>query len=401
MADNIEIADEVHDRYHRLKLIKWWDQAKLKKARVMVIGAGALGNEILKNLALLGIGRIYIVDFDLIENSNLSRSILFREKDEGLKKAEVAAERVKDINPEIKTAWFHGDLNCELGMGVFRRMDVVIGGLDNMEARRTINDACWRFKIPYIDGGTHTLQGQVRAFTPPAGPCYECTLSPEDYKRMLERVHCNLLTRAEMLEGKVSTTPIASSIIAAVEVQMAVEILHGREVPSGKTVVYNGELSGGEYEMYMASYGIKNTDWHQHSQMECAPEVVLLQEKARELTARKALEIVRERIGKDAGIDLPHNFVLDFTCRNCGSSTRTMKLLAKCREKDAKCPGCGQVRDYNLLYSITGEEDFLDLPMAQLGVAPLDIFFGRSKNTMCYFELAGDLQDVLGPLIGD
>jgi adenylyltransferase/sulfurtransferase len=101
----ISADDFNEDRYSRLRLIPWWDQEKLRTARTMVVGAGAIGNELLKNLALLGIGHIFAIDMDRIENSNLTRSILFRQKDEGRYKAEVAAERVREINPDTKSLY--------------------------------------------------------------------------------------------------------------------------------------------------------------------------------------------------------------------------------------------------------------------------------------------------------
>src|SRR5262245_60044954 len=85
------------DRFDRFRRIEWWDQAKLDAARVLVVGAGALGNEILKNLALLGVGNVFVADVDTIERSNLSRSILYRESDTGLSKAEVACRTIKSI----------------------------------------------------------------------------------------------------------------------------------------------------------------------------------------------------------------------------------------------------------------------------------------------------------------
>ena len=82
MNDSTLYIDD-DDRYSRLRLIAWWDQAKLAAARILVVGAGALGNEVLKNLALLGVGTIYLVDFDTIEQSNLTRSVLFRNRTAG------------------------------------------------------------------------------------------------------------------------------------------------------------------------------------------------------------------------------------------------------------------------------------------------------------------------------
>jgi len=105
MTDKLSIsADDLNpgdDRFDRFKLIGWWDQQRLRSARVLVIGAGALGNEIIKNLALLGVGNVVIADKDTIENSNLSRSVLYREADAGRSKAVVAAAAARDIYPAI------------------------------------------------------------------------------------------------------------------------------------------------------------------------------------------------------------------------------------------------------------------------------------------------------------
>src|SRR5687768_295716 len=99
MSEPILISD---DRYSRLRLIAWWDQEKLRRAKILVVGAGALGNEVLKNLALLGIGEVWVVDFDDIEDSNLTRSVLFRARDRGKNKAVAAADMVRDINPDTR-----------------------------------------------------------------------------------------------------------------------------------------------------------------------------------------------------------------------------------------------------------------------------------------------------------
>src|SRR5215470_277308 len=90
------------DRFARFELIAWWDQARLRRARVLVIGAGALGNEILKNLALLGVGNVLVADLDRVANSNLSRSVLFREADCGRPKVEVVAEHARQIYPDMR-----------------------------------------------------------------------------------------------------------------------------------------------------------------------------------------------------------------------------------------------------------------------------------------------------------
>ena len=164
MSDTLVITDPDTDRYHTFGYISWWQQEVVRGATVLVVGAGALGNEVLKNLALMGAGKILVADFDTIEDSNLSRSVLFRESDRGRRKSEVAAERVKELNPDVNVQAWHGDVNYELGLGVFRHVDVVIGCLDNREARLSLNRFSWAIGKPWVDGAIQELMGIVRVF---------------------------------------------------------------------------------------------------------------------------------------------------------------------------------------------------------------------------------------------
>ena len=136
----------------------------------MVVGAGALGNEVIKNLALMGIGNLFIVDFDKIEAANLSRSILFREGDNNRSKAEIAAARAKSINPDVHVQYMNGDVTSQLGLGIIRRMDVVIGCLDNREARLAVNRFCYWVNKPWVDGAIQELLGLMRVFVPGRAP---------------------------------------------------------------------------------------------------------------------------------------------------------------------------------------------------------------------------------------
>jgi molybdopterin/thiamine biosynthesis adenylyltransferase/ubiquitin-protein ligase len=241
------------DRFDRFRLIGWWDQERLAKARVLVIGAGALGNEIIKNLALLGVGDVFIADLDRIENSNLSRSVLYREADNGSSKAEVAARAARSIYPKINAHFFNGNVIYDLGVGVFRWADVVLGGLDNREARLAINRNCYRVGRPWIDGAIEQIQGVARVFVPD-GPCYECTMSELDWQLLQKRRSCNLLTRDEMETGKTPTTPTISSIIAGVQCQEAVKLLHGLPTICGRGWVFDGSSA----DSYQVEYQLKD-----------------------------------------------------------------------------------------------------------------------------------------------
>ena len=207
----VHIDDE--DRYSRLKLIGWWDQQRLRDAKIMVVGAGALGNEVLKNLALIGIGKVHLIDFDVIENSNLSRSVLFRASDAGKLKAEVASVAARELNPDVQVEAICGNVLTDIGLGSVREMDLVIGCLDNREARLWVNRMCWKVGTPWIDGGIQEINGVAKVFCPPLGACYECAMTENDYRLISLRYSCPLLRKEDIQQGKVPTSPTIASII--------------------------------------------------------------------------------------------------------------------------------------------------------------------------------------------
>jgi adenylyltransferase/sulfurtransferase len=249
---NPEKFDIEENRYSRLELIQWWDGSILKNSKILVAGCGALGNEIIKNLVMLGCGNIYAVDTDRIEKSNLSRSVLFRAVDEGKFKAETACRRAKEINEEINLFYYNGNI-FNIGLGIFKEMDIIICGLDNREARLYINQCCYKVSKPMIDGAIEVLSGVARIFIPPETACYECTLNELDYKLLNKRKSCLLLGVEEIASGKIPTTPTISSIIAGVQVQEAVKYLHNREdllILKGKGFVFNGNTN----DSYIVEY---------------------------------------------------------------------------------------------------------------------------------------------------
>lgn len=395
MTENLEIsfADTTaptEDRFHRFRLIGWWDQARLAQAKALVIGAGALGNEIVKNLALLGVGNVFIADLDRIENSNLSRSVLYREANNGQPKAEVAAAAAKAIYPGINVHFFHGDVIHDLGLGVFRWADVVLGGLDNREARLTINRHCWKMNRPWIDGAIEQIQGCARVFVPD-GPCYECTMSKIDWELLQRRRSCNLLTRGEMEGGRTPTTPTISSVIAGVQCQEAVKLLHGLPTIAGKGWVFEGLGT----DSYLVEYQRKH-DCYSHETLD---EVVSLDQSGETLTVRELLNIARKRLGPDAELELVRDMLERLVCPQCGAEEVLFMSLGRVRAERAFCPNCpGTRRNVVTFYRIRGTESFLDRTLAELGVPAFDILVARSGARMIGLELSADSRRVLGPL---
>ncbi|MDQ1306521.1 MAG: sulfur-carrier protein adenylyltransferase/sulfurtransferase [Actinomycetota bacterium] len=213
-------------RYDRQERIWWWDQSKLSSSRVLVVGAGALGNEMVKNLCLVGVGQIDVVDMDLIEHSNLARCALFREEDEGQPKSHALVGRAASINPEVTLRAFACRVQ-ELGSGWLRQYDLVIAGLDSREARLWVNAACRRLGKYWIDGAIEGLQGLVRVFGP-GGACYECTLGEVDLAALSHRRSCAILSPAEIASGHTPTNATTASVVAGIEVQEAIKLLVDR-----------------------------------------------------------------------------------------------------------------------------------------------------------------------------
>jgi len=393
VSDPLKLTEEEakqDGRFSRLELIEWWDQRRLADARVIVIGAGALGNELLKNLALLGIGNVFVADLDRIENSNLSRSVLYRAADCGQKKAVVAAARTRDIYPEMRVQPFCGNVVYDLGLGIYRWADVILGGLDNREARVAINRGAARAGRVWIDGAIERLDGVARVFDPAVGPCYECTMSDVDWKMLEARRSCALLSREEMELGKVPTTPTTASIVAGIQIQEAVKLLHGLPTLSGQGFVFDGL----HHQSYPVTYS-RLADCPTHDADE---PVVSLAWKSSQTTARQFLERVRADLGADAVIELNNDLLSGLTCEKCGTTDPWFASLGHVSEQQGRCPKCHAHRAPEMYHTIDGTESFLDKTLAELGVPSWDVLIGRQGLEQCFYEFAGDAAEVLGPL---
>lgn len=228
------------------------DQQTLRDAHVMVVGCGALGNEVLKNLVLMGVGHLVAVDFDRVEYSNLTRSILFRQTDVGRPKTEVVCQRLKEINRELDIQTIDGDITHDVGLGLIRAMDVVIGCTDNRLARFMINRHCMRMGKTWVDGGIFELEGTVRIFVPGQN-CYACNLGPEGLSELQRRMPCSRTIRRQEAAGSAPTTSIIASIIGAVQVQEAIKVITGQGTSLvGQMFCYEGEHNTSRYVDFRA-----------------------------------------------------------------------------------------------------------------------------------------------------
>jgi adenylyltransferase/sulfurtransferase len=375
------------DRLGTFSFISWWEREKVENAKVMIVGAGALGNEVIKNMVLMGIGHLYIVDFDTIEIANLSRSVLFRESDAGRKKAEVAAARAKEINPDVHVQYMHGDVTTEIGLGVFRRMDVIVGCLDNREARLAVNRFAYWMNKPWVDGAIQEFFGLARVFVPGEGACFECTLTEQARRDLSIRYSCPLLARENVLLGKVPTTPTIASIIGAIQSQEALKLIHNKPVEAGKVIHFNGMTN----EMHKTSY-TPVEDCESHWTYGKITELPL---RADTTTLDDMLKIIRRDLGSQAVLELDQELILSLYCRNCQTKEDILQPISQVGFNRAHCPTCGMLRETEMTHTITAEESYLNRTLTSIGLPKLHIQRAYNVDQYAFYELSGDLENAL------
>lgn len=332
-----EIADADGSPFDRQERISWWSQQAIGQARIMVVGAGAIGNETLKNLALLGCGNIFIVDMDTISTSNLSRTVLFRREDRGRKKAEVAAARTLELclaaDPRID--WFVGDVVWELGAGAFRRADLVLGCLDNAETRFAVNRQCWLARTPLIDAGIYELVSSVSVYLPGRPPCYQCGATKEQLEAARRRYSCDDFKRALVEESKVPTVQLASALASALQVQEAIKLLCGQEAAAGRRIFFQGKTNDFALLNYTA-----DAECGAHASY---PEIIPIP-LDNGTTLRDFLRFISDagRSGPGAALDLrgDRTFVISAPCRRCGGTVGLFKPSFRIFEHEVLCQGC-------------------------------------------------------------
>src|SRR2546430_1753908 len=180
-AERVTLTPQEVARYSRhliMPEVGMEGQKRLKAASVLLIGAGGLGSPLGLYLAAAGVGRIGLVDFDVVDFSNLQRQVLHGTPDVGRPKLQSARERLQAINPEVKLDLYEARLTSANAMSLFEPYDLVIDGTDNFPTRYLVNDACVLLKKPNVYGSIFRFDGQASVFHPPHGPCYRC-LYPE------------------------------------------------------------------------------------------------------------------------------------------------------------------------------------------------------------------------------
>ncbi len=391
----------------------------IKKLRILVIGVGAGGNEVLKNLLLMGFGNFTIIDFDTVEDSNLSRTTLFRKEDIGKSKSIVAAERLRELalhdSPNI--VGLHGNFMKDFGKGLFIEHDVVISCVDTMKCRAFINDWCVRTKTPFFEMGFDKYLVNITFFAP-CGKMQErdgkiidkLPTSDGYFPRFLEKFQvclreqigvgtftekrnsCSGMKEKDQNLSKIPTIQVSSAMAGAFISTELIKFLSGEDNIRNKMLVYSGLT----YETILFSFR-RNMECKIHD--EPIVEMQVSVKKGGTLfDIKDAIESKYEV--KLYEIQITDRFIFSGHCLNCGKEIKYNKFFSELYNEEQWCEECrNKVEDYehkmfhaNNFYEIPAKINFsnvenkpyLKKPINDIGIPNNDILkctFKKSDNS--------------------
>lgn len=396
----------------------------IKSVRILIFGLGAGGNEVLKNLVLMGFRHLTLCDFDRVEDSNLSKSVFFRPEDIGKGKAEVAARRAAEMalaeEPDIR--YINGNLMTDVGKGIFLEHDIVICCVDTQKARAYINDMCVLTRTPFFEVGFSGFNADVSFFAP-EGPMRQADgtvidklpTSDGSFPTMLgdfpvclreeigtgtfdeKRNSCSGFKVKDKELAKIPTIQVSAALTGALVAQEVVKFLEGKDTMRNKMFLFFG-LS---LQTMLVSY-TRRLDCTIHDESLNLVTVPV----SREVTIGETLRAIEAELGGTALLSLPDDFILSATCHSCGT-----KMEINTRSKDVWddqrwCPACrGTYPDYTsrLIHpsriekvprevSLKAPQDILDRKLLDVGVPENDILEcvilsdGGSENYNVYLK---------------
>jgi len=204
-------------------------QRAIREATVLIAGAGAIGNEVAKNLAQLGVRRLVIADRDNVELSNVSRMIFFEPSDVGKNKAEILAKNIHRKFPYVETLAYRGDLE-QMPLKLYLDSDAVVCGLDNVVSRIFLSQICRRYLIPMVDGGITGLNARIHVYLPPDDPCPICIFPPNQYSQIVGlRNPCDAPVDQDAVPSFTTSISLVSSIASQETIKLILGLKEYRE----------------------------------------------------------------------------------------------------------------------------------------------------------------------------
>ncbi len=372
MSDNIpELRPErlrlaSQDRFARHRLIEGFSQDIVASTRVAVVGAGALGNELVKNLLLMGIGAIDVYDFDTVELSNLTRSVFLRESDIGMNKAEALVDRARELHPATQMRALPGPISRSLPLSRLAEYDMLIAAVDNMEARLRLNEMALLSGSDWMNLAIDARSAvtEIFPFHIHDTACYACSLPGSVFERIAARYSCGGLQRASQVERKVPTTTITASSAAALACAELLRYLHQRQKLEGllpERPLFGGYRADSAQRVYLDTVtpAASRSFLRKASALRGCPGCGMHQRAEHLSTAHGGaaalLEVLRQSDAAQGSgthfLKFSDPLILSCRCRECNASSLTSAALKAYQQRRAadhdermlKCPHCEQL----------------------------------------------------------
>jgi molybdopterin-synthase adenylyltransferase len=328
------------DRYSRHEQIDWFSQDAVRSSRIVVVGAGAIGNEVVKNLVLLGVGSVDVYDFDQVEEHNLTRSVFLRDSDIGESKATAVVRRASEVDAGVRLRSIEGDFWDHLSVWQLAEYDCAIGAVDNFEARIRLNQMCLLAGTNFVNAAIDSRSAVVESFPHGdawGGACYECHLPESAYGRMAERYSCGGLRRRARASQQVPTTAVTASVAGAIAASTALRLgASGDERPASRRVLID-TIAGGSTVTVLD----RNADCAACQGMVDQPVVVRTRN-------RWALAPEVNEAGHALGqvLRLSDPLLTGYDCAQCGALPEAARYLdrraADFDDSIATCPRCAK-----------------------------------------------------------
>lgn len=350
------------ERYDRHNLIPDWNQKPLQQATAIIVGMGALGNEVSRLLAMAGVGKLILCDPDRIEISNLSRTILFRDSDVGKFKVEAAARALQLLAPGIQIQTRSVPLVNGIGLGELRDASLVMSCLDSRAARLQLVGRCQLVRAVYIDGGTHPWGGEVRPYLNPDGPCYGCSLSAEDRAISDTRWSC----MDTIPQAPVGSAIPSSALVGTWMGTIAVRYLMGLACPPQSMAI---DIPRGITRQLTQ---VRDPDCPLHYPLEGIAQI--------NVSAKETLQALKAAL-PDGSVPLTWEPIqASIDCSNCGHQE---ERWGKAPLRD--CPKCGKTVRSHTTLELDRVPDYLTL--TSLGIPPQEILTIRTPSGLQWVEL--------------
>ncbi len=358
-----------------------WDAGRLLRTRIVLSGAGGLGAEVARQLALAGVGRLVLADSGLVEAEDVAASGLYRPVDTGMPRAQILQARLAAVAPDLKSHVVpEGPL--ALGAGVVRNADLVIALDVAPRARLVLDRWCKRSGKPWIDVSLGVFHGSFRVFDATRGACLECGIAESERRALTSSL-------PPAPGSAVLSTPATTCVLAGLVAQAAIKVLCPRDGlpdPGGKETFYNGRTD---------SLGFRLLE-RRASCVHPGPAEVISGPWSGDTRLGDLLGVARDVLGDDVRLELDRPIAWKLVCDRCALSWQGFRSALTLGERDLACSACGSLRRAEVLAQVAAQTPFLGMPVRAMGLPLLPLFVARSSKGTMLLEPAGDRQAALG-----